>query len=327
MGRLVLYAGRSNPALAQEIASHLERPLSRAAIESFPDGETKIRLEESVRGSDVFIIQSTCPPVNENLMELLLMIDAARRASAQRLTAVIPYYGYARQDKKLTGREPISAKLVANLISTAGADRVLTMDLHAPTIEGFFDIPVDHLRSVPLMADCFRDLPPSDLVIVSPDVGGAKRANKLRHFLGTEASLAMVFKERLKGSGSPEILGIVGEVEGKTAVIIDDIIATGETILKTVDLLAEKGAKAIYACAIHPILAPGAIERVDSSPVTKLVVTNTVPLPSDRQSDKIEVVSMAPLLATAIMYIHKGLSMTTLFKEVEEKRRVKSEPA
>ncbi len=327
MGRLVLYAGRSNPDLAEEIASRLEMRLSKATIEPFPDGETRVRLEESVRGTDVFIIQSTCPPANRNVMELLLMIDAARRASAQRITAVIPYYGYARQEKKLTGRVPISAKLVANLIEAAGADRILTIDLHAPAIEGFFDIPVDHLRSAPLMADYLRDFLPPNSVVVSPDVGGVKRANRFRHFLGKEASLAVIFKERPEEPGSPEILGMVGDVEGKTAVIVDDIIATGETILRAAELLAERGAQAIYACAIHPVLVPGVVEKLNNSPIEKLVVTNTIPIPPEKQSDKIEVVSMASLLATAILYIHKGLSMTTLFKEVEEKWRAERQPA
>lgn len=319
MGRLIIYAGNSNLPLAREIARRAGSRLSAAIVEAFPDGETRVRLEESVRGADVFIIQSICPPANHNIMELLLMMEAARGASAKRVTAVIPYYGYARQDKKLTGREPISAKLVAKLIATAGADRVLTVDLHAPAIEGFFDIPVDHLRSAPIMANYLSELGLSDLVVVSPDVGGVKRANRLRHFLDEEASLAVVFKERPGEPEAPAILGMVGEVEGKTALIIDDIIATGETIIEAVKVLVKRGARKIYVCAVHPVFAPGAVENLLAAPIEKIVVTNTIPVPPG--DDRIVVVDMAPLLAEAIRYIHEGRSMTTLFERVEAEWR------
>jgi len=317
MGRLIIYAGNSNLPLAREIAHRAGSRLSEATVESFPDGETRVRLEESVRGADVFIIQSLCPPANHHLMELLLMIDAARRASAKRVTAIIPY---ARQEKKLTGREPISAKLVANLIATAGADRVLTVDLHAPAIEGFFDIPVDHLRSAPIMADYLRELDLSDLVVVSPDVGGVKRANRLRQFLNEKASLAVVFKERPEEPTAPAILGMVGEVEGKTALIIDDIIATGETIIEAAEVLVKRGARKIYVCAVHAVFAPGAVENLLAAPIEKIVVTNTIPVPSGL-GDRVVVVDMAPLLAEAIRYIHEGRSMTTLFEKVEAEWR------
>jgi len=316
MSKLLIFSGNSNPTLAENIARRLEMSVSEATVGAFQDGETRVRLEESVRGADVFIIQSVCPPVDHNLMELLLMLDAAQRASAERVTAVIPYFGYARQDRKRTGREPISAKLVANLIATAGADRVLTMDLHSPAIEGFFDIPVDHLRATPLLADYFRGLPLSDLVVVSPDVGGVRRANRFRHSVNSAAGLAVVFKERSEHD-EPEILGLVGEVEGKSAVIVDDLISTGETIIKAAELLAKRGAHPIYACAVHPVLAPGAVERLEESVIEKVIVTDTIPIPQEQPCEKIELVSMAPLLAKAIMYINKGLSMTALFKEVE----------
>lgn len=316
MSKLLIFAGNSNPTLAGEIARRLEMSLSEATVETFRDGETRVRLEESVRGADVFIVQSVCPPVDHNLIELLLMIDAAERASAQRVTAVIPYFGYARQDRKRTGREPISAKLVANLIATAGADRVLTMDLHSPAIEGFFDIPVDHLRATPIMADYFCELRLSDLVVVSPDVGGVRRANRFRQFINSATALAVVFKERPE-RGAPEILGIVGEVGGKTAVIVDDLISTGETIIRAAEILVERGAHPIYACAVHPVFAPGAVESLEESEIERVFVTDTIPIPPQKHCDKIELVSMAPLLAKAIMYINKGLSMTTLFKEVE----------
>ena len=320
MGKLIIYAGNSNLPLAREIAHRAGSRLSEATVESFPDGETRVRLEESVRGADVFIIQSICPPANHHLMELLLMIDAARRASAKRVTAIIPYYAYARQEKKLTGREPISAKLVANLIATAGADRVLTVDLHSPAIEGFFDIPVDHLRSAPIMADYLRELGLSNLVVVSPDVGGVKRANRLRQFLDAKASLAVVFKERPEEPTAPAILGMVGEVEGKTALIIDDIIATGDTIIEAAEVLVNRGARKIYVCAVHPVFAPGAVENLLAAPIEKIVVTNTIPIPSGL-GERVVVVDMAPLLAEAIRYIHEGRSMTTLFDKVEAEWR------
>ena len=258
-GRLQIFSGNANLPLAQEIAAYLNINLGRAIVGMFKNGETRIKLEENVRGSDVFVIQPTCPPVNHNLMELLLLIDALRRASANRVTAVIPYYGYAKQEKKTTGREPISAKLVANLIRTAGADRLLTMDLHAPAIEGFFDIPVDHLQAGPLLADYVRELNLPDPVVVSPDAGGVGRANNFRERIG--AGLAIIAKQRPQPD-SVEMLEMVGEIEGRTAIIVDDMISTGGTLAQAAGALKERGARTVYACATHGVFAGDALSII-----------------------------------------------------------------
>lgn len=308
--RLQVFAGNSNMALAEEIVSHLELPLGKALVTTFKNGETRVRLEENVRGSDVFVLQSTCSPVDHNLMELLIMIDAMRRASANRITAVVPYYGYAKQEKKTAGREPISAKLVANLIHTAGADRVLTVDLHAPAIEGFFDIPVDHLRASPLLASYFQGLGVENVVVVSPDAGGVGRANEFRERFG--ASLAIIAKQRPEPDVA-EVLEMVGDVAGKTAIIIDDMISTGGTLVEAATVLVERGAREVYAAATHPILAANAPQLMRESKLKEVVVTNTIPVPPEMRDSKIKIITIAPLIAEAIMRIHKDLSLSALF--------------
>jgi ribose-phosphate pyrophosphokinase len=308
-GRLQIFTGNAHPELAQEIVSELESPLGRAIVGTWKNGETRVKLEENVRGSDVFIIQSMSNPADHHLMELLLMIDAARRASAARITAVIPYYAYAKQEKKTSGREPISAKLVANLIEAAGVDRVLTIDLHAPAIEGFFDIPVDHLRAAALLAHRFRREGRENLVAVSPDAGGVARADEFRTRLG--APLAIISK-RHPHPDATEVLEMVGDVAGKTAVIIDDMISTGGTLTAAATILKERGAKEVYAAATHGIFAADALEMLSDSEISRVLVTNTIPLPPGPR-ELLEVVTVAPLLAEAIMRIHKGLSISALF--------------
>jgi ribose-phosphate pyrophosphokinase len=290
--------------------AELEAPLGRAVVGTWKNGETRVKLEENVRGSDVFAIQSMSDPVNNHLVELLLIVDALRRASAARITAVIPYFAYAKQEKKTSGREPISAKLVANLLTTAGADRILTMDLHSPAIEGFFDIPVDHLRAAPILARHINRQGLHDLVVVSPDAGGVARAEDLRGRTG--GSLAIISK-RHPGPDVSEALEMVGDVAGKPAVIVDDMISTGGTLALAAELLRERGASPIYAAATHGIFAQEGLELIDRSPIDKILVTDTLPLPQDGPTDKIEVVTVAPLLAEAVTRIHKDLSISALF--------------
>nr|PZN35485.1 MAG: ribose-phosphate diphosphokinase [Chloroflexota bacterium] len=309
-GRLQIFSGNANRPLAQEIAGGLNINLGRALVGTFKNGETRVKIEENVRGSDVFVVQPTCTPVNHHLMELLLIIDALRRASAARVTAVIPYYGYAKQEKKTTGREPISAKLVANLIRTAGADRVLTMDLHAPAIEGFFDIPVDHLQAGPLLAEYIRELNLPRPVVVSPDAGGVGRANGFRERIG--AGLAIIAKQRPQPDIA-EMIEMVGDVEGKTAVIVDDMISTGGTLAAAARALRERGATAVYACATHGIFAGDALEIMADSVLVETIVTNTIPLPDGYERARVRAISVAPLFAEAIMRIHKDLSLSALF--------------
>lgn len=309
-GRLQIFAGTSHPQLAANIMGELEAPLGRAVVGLWRNGETRVKLEENVRGSDVFVIQSMSDPVDHHLMELLLIIDALRRASAARITAVIPYFAYAKQEKKTSGREPISAKLVANLLTTAGADRILTMDLHSPAIEGFFDIPVDHLRAAQILSRHINRRGLEDLVVVSPDAGGVARAEELRGRSG--GSLAIISK-RHPGPDVSEALEMVGDVAGKPAVIVDDMISTGGTLSLAAELLHERGAAPIYAAATHGIFAQEGLERIARSPIDTVLVTNTLPLPSDGPTDKIDVVTVAPLLAEAITRIHKDLSISALF--------------
>ena len=309
-GRLQVFAGTSHPQLANDMMAGLEAPLGRAVVGLWRNGETRVKLEENVRGSDVFVIQSMSDPVDHHLMELLLIIDSLRRASAARITAVIPYFAYAKQEKKTSGREPISAKLVANLLTTAGADRILTMDLHSPAIEGFFDIPVDHLRAAPILARYINRQGLQDLVIVSPDAGGVARAEELRGRTG--GSLAIISK-RHPGPDVSEALEMVGDVCGKPAVIVDDMISTGGTLALAGKLLGERGSSPIYAAATHGIFAQEGLELIDRSPIDKVLVTDTLPLPDDGPTDKVEVVSVAPLLAEAITRIHKDLSISALF--------------
>lgn len=309
-GRLQVFAGNSNPSLAAEIVAHLNLNLGRAIVGQFKNGETRIKLEENVRGSDVFVVQSLTTPVDHHLMELLIMIDALRRASAARITAVVPYYGYAKQEKKTTGREPISAKLIANLLTTAGAHRLLTMDLHAPAIEGFFDIPVDHMQAGPLLVDYFRakDLP--NVVSVSPDAGGVGRANKFRERIG--AGLAIIAKQRPEPDVS-EVIEMVGDVDGKTAIIVDDMISTGGTLIEAAKMLKARGAKRVFACATHGIFAGASYDQIESSPLEEIVITNTILPPQGVATSRIRSISVGPLFAEAIMRIHKDLSLSTLF--------------
>lgn len=309
-GRLQVFAGNSNLPLARELVAHLNQNLGRALVGTFSNGETRVRLEENVRGSDVFVIQSLTNPVDHMLMEMLIMIDALRRSSAARITAVMPYYGYAKQEKKTAGREPISAKLVANLLTTAGADRLLTMDLHAPAIEGFFDIPVDHLQAGPLLVNYFRDKDLPDVVAVSPDAGGVGRANKFRERIG--ASLAIISKQRPEPDVA-EVIEMVGDVEGKTAIIVDDMISTGGTLVEAAKSLRERGAARVFACATHGIFAGNAFEQIADSPLEAIVVTNTIQFPAESGSARVKVISVAALFAEAIMRIHKDLSLSALF--------------
>jgi ribose-phosphate pyrophosphokinase len=309
-GRLRIFSGNANPQLARDIAEGLEMEVGEALVSTFKNGETRVRLDENVRGCDVFIVQSTSTPVDHHLMELLLMIDAARRASAKKVTAVIPYYGYAKQEKKTAGREPISAKLVANLIMTAGADRVVTVDLHAPAIEGFFDIPVDHLRAAPLLVDHFRQRDPEEVVVVSPDAGGVARANDFRQRIG--ASLAIIAKQRPQPD-AVEMMDMVGDVKGKTAIIVDDLVSTGGTLAEAAQMLLERGATRVHAVVTHAAFAGEARRLITESCVERLVITDTIAAPAQETCKKIEVVSVASLLGEAIMRIHKGLSVSALF--------------
>ncbi|NLL07098.1 MAG: ribose-phosphate pyrophosphokinase [Clostridiaceae bacterium] len=313
-----IFAGNSNRALAEEIAERIGLPLGLAKVGKFSDGESAIHIEEVVRGSDVFIIQSTCPPTNDNLVELLIIIDALKRASAGRITAVMPYFGYARQDRKAKARDPISAKLVANLITTAGADRILTMDLHAPQLQGFFDIPVDHLIGVPILANYFREKfqDTSDVVVVSPDVGSVSRSRKFAEWL--EVPLAIIDKRRPKANVS-EIMNIIGDVNNKRVVLVDDLIDTGGTILNAVNALVEIGAKEVYACCTHGVLSGSALERIDASPMKEIVTLNTIPVQQDKKISKRVSLSVAPVFAEAIERIYGDISISTLFTQQEIK--------
>jgi len=309
-----IFTGNSNRALAEEIAEKIGLPVGKATVGKFSDGETSISIGELVRGSDVFIVQSTCEPVNDNLVELLIMIDAMKRASAGRITAVIPYYGYARQDRKARARDPISAKLVANLITVAGADRVLTMDLHAPQLQGFFDIPVDHLHGGPILAEYFKkDFQRlDDVVVVAPDVGGVTRARKFAEVL--DVPLAIIDKRRPKANVS-EIMNVIGDVHGKRVILIDDIIDTGGTITNAANALMEIGATEVYACCTHAVLSGQAVERIKESKLKKLVTLNTIPLPEEKRIDKILQLSVAGILAEAIERIYSDKSISTLFTQ------------
>ncbi|MBC7346501.1 MAG: ribose-phosphate pyrophosphokinase [Clostridia bacterium] len=308
--RLKIFSGNANRLLAEEIAAYVGIPLGAAEVKRFSDGEISVAIGESVRGADVFVIQPTCFPVNDNLMELLIMIDALRRASARRITAVIPYYGYARQERKTRGREPISAKLVANLLVQAGARRVLAMDLHAGAIQGFFDIPLDHLPGVPILAQYYRERHLENVVVVSPDVGGVTRARDLAERIGAE--IAIIDKRR-PAPNVAEVMHLIGQVSGRTAILVDDIIDTAGTITQAAAALMEKGARAVYACCTHPVLSGPAVERLDRAPLGEVVVTNTIPLPAAKQSPKLKVLSVAPLLGEAIIRIHEDLSVSQLF--------------
>jgi ribose-phosphate pyrophosphokinase len=307
---LAILSGNANRALAQEICRELKVPLADSFVGRFSEGEIRVKINENVRGKDVFVIQPTCPPSNDSLMELLIMIDALRRASARRITAVIPYYGYARQDRKDQPRVPITAKLVANLITTAGADRVLTMDLHAGQIQGFFDIPLDHLFAITVFEEHIRRKKLKRLVVVSPDVGGIKMARAYAKRL--RAGLAIVDKRR-DSPESTEVMHILGEVRGRTCLLVDDLIATGGSLVEAAAALERAGATAVYACVTHPILSGPAIQRVRDSCLQELIVTNTIPTDPSKRHPKITVLSVASLLSEAIRRIHYELSISVLF--------------
>jgi ribose-phosphate pyrophosphokinase len=310
-GELKLFSGSAHPELAREIAHHLGLPMGQCRLRRFPDTEVSFQIDENIRGTDVFIVQPTCSPVDEHIMEMLIMIDAFRRSSAARITAVIPYYGYARQDRKDKPRVPISAKLVANILSASGVDRVLTMDLHKAQIQGFFDIPVDHLFAAPVMIDYLsrQDFP--RLTIVAPDAGGAERARAYAKRLGAE--LAVIDKRR-SDEGNAEVMNVIGEVGGRTCVIADDIIDTAGTIQKGAQALIEAGAERVLACAVHGVLSPPAIDRIEKSPLERLIVTNTIPLTEkSAKCGKIVELKVGRLLGQAIRSIHEETSVSSLF--------------
>lgn len=309
--KLKIFTGNANPELAEEIASYLGIGLGKAKVSYFSDGEICVAIDESVRGADVFVIQPTCPPANQNVMELLIMIDALKRASARRICAVLPYYGYARQDRKLKARDPITAKLVADLITAAGANRVLAMDLHAGQIQGFFDIPVDHLLGVPILAEYFQSLGLDNPIVVSPDVGGVARARDLASRL--ETTIAIIDKRRPQPNVA-EVLHLVGDVKGRTAILVDDIIDTAGTIVKAAEALLERGAKDVYACCTHPVLSGPAKERLEASPLKEVVVTNTIPVPPEKRFPRLKVLTVAPIFGESIIRIHEDLSVSKLFE-------------
>jgi ribose-phosphate pyrophosphokinase len=309
-GPLKIFSGSAHPALAKEIAEHLDLPLGGARLHRFPDSEVSFQIDENIRGTDVFIIQPTCSPVDEHIMEMCVMIDAFRRSSASRITAVIPYYGYARQDRKDKPRVPISAKLVANLLSAAGANRVLTMDLHKAQIQGFFDIPVDHLFAAPVMIDYLARQNFGPVTIVSPDAGGAERARAYAKRI--DAELAIIDKRRSE-DGVAEVMNVVGDVNGRVCVIADDIIDTAGTIRKAAEALMANGASRVLASAVHGVLSGPALERIESAPIDKLIVTNTIPSKDGAAGGKIVVLSVARLLAQAIRSIHEETSVSKLF--------------
>ncbi|MGB9866609.1 MAG: ribose-phosphate diphosphokinase [Bacillota bacterium] len=311
-GRLQLFAGNANRSLAQDIASNLGIQLGDMEVGRFSNGEIKVVINENVRGSDTFLIQPTCQPVNDNLMEALIIIDALRRASAKRITAVVPYYGYGRQDRKTRGREPISAKLVANLFTVAGVDRMLTVDLHAGQIQGFFDIPLDNLSGIPILADYLvrKGITGPDVIVVSPDLGGAARARDMAHRLN--CSVALVDKRRPEPNVA-EVMNIIGKVDGKVAVLVDDMIDTAGTICEATNALLERGAVEVYACGTHPVFSGPALERIEKSALREVVVTDTIPVDQSKVGSKVKVLSLAPLLAEAIIRIHEDLSVSKLF--------------
>ncbi len=313
--RLKIFSGRANQQLAKDIAKNLGEPLGRATLEDFPDGETKVSIDEDVRGRDVFVVQPTCTPVNQHLMELLIMLDAFKRASPARITAVLPYYGYARQDRKDKSRVPISAKLVANLITRAGADRVLALDLHAAQIQGFFDIPVDHLYANRELAKHVRSLgiPPSELVVLSPDEGSIKKALDFQKHVGGE--LVIVEKRRSSATEIKHGHMIGASVEGRTVVIYDDMISTAGTIIGAVNAAKQHGAKRVFVCATHGVLSGSAIERLRNAPIDQLAISDSIPLSPEKNLPCIRVISVASLIANAVRRIHGNESISELFKD------------
>lgn len=309
-GEIKVFTGNANKELAKKICEEMGAKLGDCEVSTFSDGELNVDIRETVRGADVFIIQPTCSPVNDNLMELLIMIDAVKRASAGRVNAVIPYYGYARQDRKTKAREPITAKLVANLIAVAGADRVVSMDLHAGQIQGYFDIPVDHLSGIPLLANYFKNIVDEDSVIVSPDLGGVTRARTFANIL--DLPIAIIEKRRPKANVS-EVMNVIGDIDGKNVILVDDIADTAGTLVKAASVLKDFGAKKVYGCATHGVLSGPAIERIHDSVLEKFVITDTIPLPELAKIDKIDIVSVAPLFAEAIKRINSNQSVSIIF--------------
>jgi ribose-phosphate pyrophosphokinase len=306
-----IFSGRANLTLAQKIADYLRISLGKITIQNFSDQEIYVKIEENVRGVDVFVIQPTNPPA-ENLLELLLIIDALKRASAERITAVIPYYGYARQDRKDEPRVPISAKLIANLLVTSGASRILTMDLHAEQIQGFFDIPVDHLYAAPVLIEYFRNFDLSNLVVVAPDTGRANRARGFAKRLGDRIPIAVIDKRRPERNQA-EVISVVGEVKNRDILIFDDIIDTGNTLIAAANALKDRGARYVIACATHAVFSQNCVEKLEASMITEIVVTDTIELPDDKKKSKIKVLSVANLLGEAIKRIHYGESVSSLF--------------
>jgi ribose-phosphate pyrophosphokinase len=308
--KLRIFTGNANAALAEKICSFLGMAPGKAKVSKFSDGEIQVEIEESVRGTDTFVVQPTCPPVSHNLMELLIMVDALKRASADRITVVIPYYGYARQDRKVVPRTSISARLVADLITTAGASRLLAMDLHAGQIQGFFGVPVDHLLALPVLFEYLRRIE-GEIVVVSPDAGGVERAREMGKRLN--ATLAIIDKRREKANVS-KVMHIIGDVRGKTAIILDDMMDTGGTIVQAAEAIMENGATSVYACCTHPVLSGNAAERIKASPLKELVVTNTIPLAgAAKEVEKIKVLDVSPILGEAIRRIHNDESVSSLF--------------
>ncbi|MBD2464090.1 ribose-phosphate pyrophosphokinase [Oscillatoria sp. FACHB-1407] len=310
--RLRLFSGSANVPLAQEVARYLGMDLGPMVRKRFADGELYIQIQESIRGCDVYLMQPTCHPVNDNLMELLIMIDACRRASARQITAVIPYYGYARADRKTAGRESITAKLVANLITQAGASRVLAMDLHSAQIQGYFDIPFDHVYGSPVILDYLNSKGLEDIVVVSPDVGGVARARAFAKKLG-DAPLAIIDKRR-QAHNVAEVLNVIGDVKGKTAIMVDDMIDTAGTISEGARLLRQEGASQVYACATHAVFSPPAIERLSTGIFEEVIITNTIPVPENNRFDQLTVLSVANLLGETIWRIHEDSSVSSMFR-------------
>ena len=308
---LKIFGGTANAALTGEICEYLDCELGKSSVTRFSDGEIYFQILENVRGADVFIVQPSCPPVDSNLIELFLMIDAFKRASARRITAVLPYFGYARQDRKDKPRVPISSKVVSDLLVTPGADRLLTMDLHAPQIQGFFSIPVDHLFAAPVLVEHFQKLNLPDLTVVSPDAGGVERARAFAKRLNAE--LAIMNKRRIEANVA-QVMNVIGDVRGQTCLIADDIIDTAGTLVKAAEALLKDGATKVYACCTHPVLSGPAVERIESSELVEIVVTNTIPLHSNaRRCKKISVLSVGKLLAQAVQSIHEETSVSVLF--------------
>jgi len=309
---LKIFAGNSNPHLAEAITRYMGIPLGAATVSSFSDGEIQVEFKENVRGMDVFVLQSTCQPVNDNIMELLVMVDALKRASASRVTAVLPYYGYARQDRKVASRAPITAKLIADIITAAGVDRVLTIDLHAGQIQGFFDIPVDHLYAGPIMAEAIKaNHFTSECAVVSPDAGGVERARAFAKRLGS--SLAIIDKRRAKPNEA-EVMNVIGDVKGKDAILLDDLVDTAGTLVKGAQALENAGARSIYACCTHPVLSGEAVNKLNESTIKKVYITDTIPTDEKFvKCPKLQVESVAPLLGEAISRIHREVSVSELF--------------